>query len=501
MSSSNYYSRDKFSKENFKLLIKELRLGDSELRESFIDENKSYILKSVSKALKRSVVPQNSAEFEIGLTSFNYAIDNYDLDSEDDFLTYADKVIKNSIYNFMKEANTNSTAFTSHIENEYLYRDYENKDEISHFKHRLWQLGITIDALVHLTPDDEEQIKLSIATARKLTYNPDIFKDLSMKASIPYDLLDRDIRNNKKFIEKHKAYILALTIILDSQLGIFKSYLKNIEAGNQSPDNVGIILEHYKQKSLIFTLQGKFSITKIKNNANIFIGKQLVINGNNVKKPSGTVRYLLFAAGFFVITLTVLLSFTYLLNRDTPTEASKDTSKEPLESQKVTVAQENITKKPSQPALTTSINKSAALKTPDKAYATPTTEVIRPTATKSKITKKPKPTKNTPAPTPKTVKALGAPDLPVISCDMASVNIGDTYTVLMNMAGGNNGTVIVLYENNKIVLYKRCKDNSPDQQFQSMSFKAKSKGVFQYRYKLINSIGSTSSETITVNVN
>ncbi|KNY24952.1 hypothetical protein [Pseudobacteroides cellulosolvens] len=71
----------------------------------------------------------------------------------------------------------------------------------------------------------------------------------------------------------------------------------------------------------------------------------------------------------------------------------------------------------------------------------------------------------------------------------------------MNMAGGNNGTVIVLYENDKIVLYKRHKDNSPNQQTESMSFKAKSKGTFKYRYKLLNAKGSASSETIAIAVN
>jgi hypothetical protein len=71
----------------------------------------------------------------------------------------------------------------------------------------------------------------------------------------------------------------------------------------------------------------------------------------------------------------------------------------------------------------------------------------------------------------------------------------------MNMPSGNNGTVVVLYENDNIVLYKRHNDNSPNQQTESMSFKAKSKGTFKYRYKLLlNAKGATRRETITVTV-
>lgn len=504
MSSSNFFSRDKLSKENLKSFIEGLRSGDNESRNDFIDENKSFILKVVSNALKRSTIPQNSKEFEIGLSSFNYAIDTYDLNSDDDFLTYAQKVIKNSVYDYIKFLSTNSTTYTSQIENEYLYRDYENKDEISRFKLKLWELGITLDSLVKVTPGDKESMHTSLSIARKFLSNPEVFNNISSKSGIPYDLLDKDTKNNKKFIEKHKAYIIALALILNSNLGIFKSYLKNAESDNKSSDNVGIILELFKDKALFFTLEGKFTITDIKSNPTLYIGKQIIIDNDYIRKPSNFTKYSVFAVSFFVITLTLLLGFTYLLRDDSTTVYSPKES----EGKNVAVSDGNRDKNKSVPVATatapTLLSPTPKLSTQSPSFvpAAPTSEPLyTSTPIKPKDTKKPKTTKKVPEPTPPTDKAIGPPDTPVISCDIESVNVGDSYNISMNMGGGNNGTIIVLYENDKIVLYRRHKDDSPNQQTESMSFKAKSKGIFKYRYKLLNAKGAASSETITITVN
>ncbi len=519
MSSSNFFGRDKLSRENLKSFIEGMRQGDNESRNDFIDENKTFILKVVSTALKKSTLPQNSKEFEIGLASFNYAIDTYDFNSDDDFLSYAEKVIKNSIYDYIKLSGNNLQNSAAKIENEYLYRDSENKNEICDFKLKLWKLDITLDSLVEVTPNDNESIITSISIARRLLSNRDICNKILSKAGIPYDQLDKDTRNNKKFIEKHKAYIIALMLILSSDMGILKSYLKNVESGNRSSDNIGIILEIFKDKALFFTLQGKFTINHIKITPDTYIGKQVLINVNNTKRTSNIARYSVFAAGFFAVTLTVLLGFTYFSRDDATTVHSPEDGN----SNYTAIISENEEQNTSIPAatVTSSVDPSptAELDTqsPDYATISPTPEKLNTSTTKSKSTNTPKlkstntpkpkrtntpvPTKKTPEPTPPTDKAVGPPDTPVITCDVESVTVGDTYTVSMNMPSGNNGTVVVLYENDNIVLYKRHKDNSPNQQTESMSFKAKSKGTFKYRYKLLNAKGATSSETITVTVN
>ncbi|KNY24953.1 hypothetical protein [Pseudobacteroides cellulosolvens] len=391
MSSSNFFSRDKLSRENLKTFIEGLRLGDNESRSDFIDENKSFILKVVSNALKRSTIPQNSKEFEIGLSSFNYAIDTYDLESNDDFLTYAEKVIKNSIYDFIKFESSNSTTYNAQIESEYLYRDYENKDEISRFKLKLWELGITLDSLVKVTPVDKESINTSLSIVRKFLSNHEVFQKITSKSGIPYDMLDKDTKNNKKFIEKHKDYIIALALILNSNLGIFKSYLKNTESGNRPSDNVGIILELFKDKALFFTLEGKFTINNIKSNPTLYIGKQMLINSDYIKRPSNITKYSVFAASFFIITLTLLVGFTYLLRDDSTTVYSP---KDP-DGKNVAVSDGSMDKNPTVPVVTATASAllsptpKVSTQSPSFVPAVPTSEPlytstpIKPTDTKN----------------------------------------------------------------------------------------------------------------------
>jgi DNA-directed RNA polymerase specialized sigma subunit len=73
-------------KDSLIVILEKIRSGDMQLRKKFIEENSKFIAKTVSKTLGKSAVPKNSEEFELGLSAFNYSIDDFDLKSGEDFL-------------------------------------------------------------------------------------------------------------------------------------------------------------------------------------------------------------------------------------------------------------------------------------------------------------------------------------------------------------------------------------------------------------------------------
>jgi len=531
---SNFFSKDKMSKENFQTFLTELRLGNIELRESFIEENKSFIHNAITKLLNMSTLPYNSEEFEIGISAFNYSIDNYDLTSSYDFFEYTERIIKSCIFDYVK-SNSTKVSNADQLENEYLNRDSENTEEISIFKHKLWSLGITLEDLVASSPNENQSMGLSFDLGRKLAKSDEYLKAFSQKGILPQEYLDKDPRISKKFLEKCKPYIIALSLIESSQLIVMRSYIKNLESGKRSTENSGILLEVYMENAIFFDIHGKFTISKIKNSTGLEIGKQMAIAAPEKKTNTNRLKYILFAGSFLFSLVAMFFLYNFMMAKnetinteskkvvivtnkvdptpvidDQPTPIVEETVNPPTEvvSDNVSIPTPEVTKvvrkKPRRTSVVattkpkvTQVNnavvtpsQSTDLNTPSEALSTPT----------SVIETSSKPSNSGPSPTPITDKADGPPAKPHISASATKVKVGQSYTISMSMNGGNNGTLKVIYENDKIILFEREKDNSPQPQSASITIKAKTKGVFRYRSKLLNDKGNTGSGTINVYV-
>jgi len=81
-------------------IIKKIQKGDLQLKEEFIKDNLTYILRSVSNALGTVVDDKNSEEFSVGLSAFNEAIDRYDPLKNDNFFQYSFMVIKSRLIDY-----------------------------------------------------------------------------------------------------------------------------------------------------------------------------------------------------------------------------------------------------------------------------------------------------------------------------------------------------------------------------------------------------------------
>src|SRR5579859_6547437 len=70
-----------------------------------------------------------------------------------------------------------------------------------------------------------------------------------------------------------------------------------------------------------------------------------------------------------------------------------------------------------------------------------------------------------------------------------------SYSIIMNMWWGNNGTTWQLYENGALIHTETLTDNSPNAQTASFAFTGKANGSYTYTNKLINSFGTTTGNT------
>ncbi len=561
--SSDFQNNDVFNNDNFSTYINKIREGDIALRERFIEENKTMIMKVVSQVLGKSAIPTNSKEYDAALTAFNYCIDHYDFDGNETFNAYSEKIIKEWIYHSLWEESSKSMSIddpSTDNSKEYLYRNFENKDEIIVFKQKLWEFGITLRDLYFLSPREVDQIMFSLNVASSIANSKTLYKSMFNIKAIPIDDLDEKFKIQKKLIDKNKEYIIALSIILKSDLKVLKSYLINIEQGKPT-ENIGIILELFKKDAIVMNFSGQFVIIKVDRNNNRSIGKQVQLNKDGSKLYyNNFIKFGAIAVGSAAVLIVILFGGKALLNKPaekaSPSPSSKvivlddaqaeeadneiedvDDINEPeatevIEATKSSevdptpaVLEQKVSPKAGSPQSTNDGSSSVDTEsTPSSAISTATPVQI--TKQKPTNTKKPRNTpterKATPRmpvqtakpsikpstkpsakPTPSTevpnaAKAHGIPGTVQISSDTYSTKVGEYFTLTMNMFGGNNGTTLILYENNEVISTSSMDDKTPAPQSRSVAVIAERKGVFNYKWKLVNDFGSSSSGTLTM---
>ncbi|MHA0855708.1 CBM96 family carbohydrate-binding protein [Paenibacillus sp. CMAA1364] len=99
-------------------------------------------------------------------------------------------------------------------------------------------------------------------------------------------------------------------------------------------------------------------------------------------------------------------------------------------------------------------------------------------------------------------KSTAIPAKPVLSSDNGYDNgiLDGQYVVTMNQWYGNNGKIYKLYENDVLIEIKILTDNSPSAQIAATSISGRKNGTYRYYAQLINAFGTTTSDTLVVNV-
>ncbi|SHJ26947.1 chitinase [Clostridium cavendishii DSM 21758] len=95
--------------------------------------------------------------------------------------------------------------------------------------------------------------------------------------------------------------------------------------------------------------------------------------------------------------------------------------------------------------------------------------------------------------------ATDKPALPNLSTN--NWNGASTFTLTMNSYWGNNGTMVKLYENGKVIKQQRLEDKTPTAQIVNFDINNKEKGSYNYYVELSNSKGTSTSNILSITVN
>lgn len=241
---------DKFQRNSEALgeTIKKIKSGENHLRETLINDYKPYIIKTVSKTTGMYIDIENSEEFSVGLMAFNEAIDSFDADKYSGFINFAGIVIKRRVIDYIRknEKNSNSVPLsyfynneeneTGSFENKYFvvdsssqFSNIETKEEIDIFIKRLNEFDIELSDLINNAPKHIDSKRLSIRIARVLAENNELSDKLERTKSMPVVGVMKLIKVSINTLMRNKKFIIAIYLILTSNLEVMQGYIKNIE--------------------------------------------------------------------------------------------------------------------------------------------------------------------------------------------------------------------------------------------------------------------------------
>jgi RNA polymerase sigma factor len=222
--------------------------GDEAERNELIDEYKPFVKKVLSQQLGRYIEEENDTCYAVGLAAFNEAINQYQK-NRGAFLAFSTSVIRSrSIDQLRREKrydddvplsaldpdqhqghlNANRQLSVPGPEEQLLIRE-----DLQVFIQRMSRLGITLDDLIRESPKHEDTRRNAIRAARCLFNSSEYSKDVLKTGKMPFKELEQQVGLSKKAVMRSRKFILAVLLILKSDLDTMKQYIRSIEQEEQ----------------------------------------------------------------------------------------------------------------------------------------------------------------------------------------------------------------------------------------------------------------------------
>jgi RNA polymerase sigma factor len=221
-------------------LIDRLRDGETGMREYLIQTYWEYIRSIVSRMTGRKA--DSTDEFSVALEAFNEAIDGFDGSKSPNFLGFAGLVINRRVIDYFRknkrfgaeypfsslaDENDGNGYEPAAVQPLLLTEQFEIQDEILTFRRLLSEYGIAFDDLIQIAPKHTDTRAMCAAIAKKLHEDKNLSASLSADKRLPIAGLLSAFSLNRKTIEKNRKYIIALYLILISDMEILKGYIES----------------------------------------------------------------------------------------------------------------------------------------------------------------------------------------------------------------------------------------------------------------------------------
>ena len=235
-------SKDNAADNPVLIKLAEIRQGNEVAREDFIHQYDPFVLNTASKVTGRFVDKHNDDEYSIALIAFNRAIDTFDQSKGQSFFAYARVLVRNDLIDhFRSEGRIQEQTFSDAESTDTVFLEDKTpaesiararemdekmilKNEIALFRNALEDYGIPFGALVKESPKHEDTRRQLLTLTFQLYNNREIREEIRRTGKLPLKQLEDMVQVSRKTLERHRRYLLAGFILLDSDLDTMKDY-------------------------------------------------------------------------------------------------------------------------------------------------------------------------------------------------------------------------------------------------------------------------------------
>lgn len=221
--------------------------GDVEAREQLIEMHMPDIIRTASRVSRRYLQVGQDDEVSIALMAFNEAIDSYCDEGGASFSRFAETVIHRRLVDHFRREGKRAEVPLSELDQEdddgnpYNYAElrgslvqYEldqadeiRREEIAQYAQMLSTYGIRFSELPKIAPKHRDARIRSMQVARLIAETPSYRQHLIEKQSLPLSMLEKDerVEISRKTMERQRKYIIAIAVLLMSDLYHLKEYI------------------------------------------------------------------------------------------------------------------------------------------------------------------------------------------------------------------------------------------------------------------------------------
>jgi RNA polymerase sigma factor len=231
-------------KEDEQRTIRAIQAGDADLRERFLESGLHLVRRSV-RSVTGTVFVEQEEEFAIALETFNGAIDTYRTERGVPFEAYARLLIRNRLLDAMRHgrrgiptvslsepAGLDGPALEETIadpDSERAQDDLEYKEAVFQLEMDLHRFGLDLESVSGRFPKHDDSRRLCIRMARCIAEDGTLHAGMLQEARLPCAELSRRCGVPRKTVEKNRACIILLALLLRSELRLIHTYVAFFE--------------------------------------------------------------------------------------------------------------------------------------------------------------------------------------------------------------------------------------------------------------------------------
>lgn len=209
----------------------------------FIEQSMPFIQRSLSRHAKKPIGPSDE-EWSVGLVAYAEAIDGYRSD-KGDFAAWAHLVIAKRLTDHYRrvartrqeigvaphvftgdvDAGEDAMAYAVHAAIQPVNQRDGLHDELEAVSDTLGPYGFTFMELTACSPQTAKTRQACACAAAYLLSHPAILQDMGRKRTLPAKRLHDACGIPTKLLDRHRKYIIAITLIMEGDYPYLQEYL------------------------------------------------------------------------------------------------------------------------------------------------------------------------------------------------------------------------------------------------------------------------------------